>query len=39
MPLPHEEFYVVIDRDHGTPANYTRLAQVSRQRHPLLDRD
>lgn len=31
--LPHEEFYVVIDRDHGTPANCTRLAQVSRHRH------
>ena len=31
--LPHDEFYVVIDRDHGTPANCTRLAQVSRDRH------
>jgi hypothetical protein len=31
--LPHDEFYVVIDRDHGTPANCTRLAQVSRERH------
>ncbi len=31
--LPRDEFYVVIDRDHGTPANCTRLAQVSRHRH------
>jgi len=31
--LPHEEFYVLIDRDHAVPQNCTRLAAVDRTRH------
>jgi hypothetical protein len=31
--LPHDEFYVVIDRDHAVPRNCTRLAAVTRHRH------
>lgn len=31
--LPHEEFYVVIDRDHALPTNCTQLASVTRHRH------
>jgi hypothetical protein len=31
--LPHDEFYVVIDRDHALPSNCTRLAAVTRHRH------
>jgi hypothetical protein len=31
--LPHDEFYALIDRDHPVPANCTRLAGVTRNRH------
>lgn len=31
--LPHDEFYVVIDRDHALPRNCTQLAAVTRHRH------
>jgi hypothetical protein len=31
--LPHDEFYVVIDRDHALPRNCTELASVTRHRH------
>ena len=31
--LPHDEFYVVIDRDHAVPRNCTQLASVTRHRH------
>jgi len=31
--LPHDEFYVVIDRDHAVPRNCTQLAVVTRHRH------
>lgn len=31
--LPHDQFYVVIDRDHALPSNCTQLASVTRQRH------
>jgi hypothetical protein len=31
--LPHDEFYVVIDRDHAVPQNCTQLASVTRHRH------
>jgi len=31
--LPHNEFYVVIDRDHAVPSNCDQLASVNRQRH------
>lgn len=31
--IPHDEFYVVIDRDHALPANCTELAAVTRHRH------
>jgi len=31
--LPHDEFYVVIDRDHAVPRNCTQLAAVTRHRH------
>ena len=31
--LPHDEFYVVIDRDHAVPQNCTQLASVTRDRH------
>ncbi|MFL6021863.1 MAG: hypothetical protein ACJ72O_00845 [Marmoricola sp.] len=31
--LPHEQFYVIIDRGHPTPENCTRLATVDRVRH------
>ncbi len=31
--LPHNEFYVLIDRDHPLPANCTHLAGVTRERH------
>lgn len=31
--LPHDEFYVLIDRDHALPSNCTRLAAVTRHRH------
>jgi hypothetical protein len=31
--LPHDEFYVVIDRDHAVPENCTQLASVTRHRH------
>lgn len=31
--LPHDEFYVIIDRDHAVPTNCTRLAAVTRHRH------
>ncbi|MDP3893101.1 hypothetical protein [Nocardioides sp.] len=31
--LPHDEFYALIDRGHDLPANCTRLAEVTRNRH------
>ena len=31
--LPHDEFYVVIDRDHAVPRNCMQLAAVTRHRH------
>ncbi|WP_134742025.1 hypothetical protein [Nocardioides sp. 503] len=31
--LPHDEFYVVIDRGHELPQNCSRLAEVTRDRH------
>jgi hypothetical protein len=31
--LPHQEFYGIFDRDHLLPANCTRLAAVTRDRH------
>lgn len=31
--LPHGTFYAIIDRDHPTPRNCTRLASVHRTRH------
>ncbi len=31
--LPHDEFYVVIDRDHAVPSNCAQLASVTRFRH------
>lgn len=31
--LPHDEFYVVIDRDHALPGNCVQLAAVTRHRH------
>ena len=31
--LPHDEFYVVIDRDHAVPRNCTQLASVTRHRN------
>ncbi|WP_345518327.1 hypothetical protein [Nocardioides conyzicola] len=31
--LPHDEFYVVIDRDHPLPRNCAEIAAVTRHRH------
>ncbi|RNL78677.1 hypothetical protein EFL95_06225 [Nocardioides marmorisolisilvae] len=31
--LPHDAFYVIVDRGHPTPGNCTRLASVDRTRH------
>ncbi|MGD9960781.1 hypothetical protein [Nocardioides sp.] len=31
--IPHDEFYVIIDRDHPVPSNCEREAGVTRERH------